>query len=109
MEQAAHGELVQVITGWLLTWCNCPERGLPGGRRAEVQAARRAASEGAGVLAAASKEELVAALDRALSSFPALCPDVPEERRLRIVAHLARVLEGGRLPDSLSAGSPKIG
>jgi hypothetical protein len=109
MEQAAQGELVQVITGWLLTWCNCPERGLRGSRRAEAQAARKAASEGAGVLAAASKEDVVAALDRALSAFPALCPDVPEERRLRIVAHLARVLEGGHLPASLAAGGPEIG
>ncbi|HLI57667.1 MAG TPA: hypothetical protein VKY26_11630, partial [Actinomycetota bacterium] len=31
-----------------------------------------------------------------------LCPDVPEERRLRMVAHLARILEGGHFPPGMT-------
>ncbi|MGH2717529.1 MAG: hypothetical protein ACRDJU_02975 [Actinomycetota bacterium] len=99
-------DLTQVILGWLLNWCNCPDRGLTSAGRAQVRSARAAAVERAGVLGLVSKEELAAGLDRALRGFPELCPDVPEERRLRMVAHLARILEGGHFPPGVTDGPP---
>jgi hypothetical protein len=105
-------DLPQVILGWLLNWCNCPDRGLSAAQRAQAAAARGAAADRASVLAASTKEDLSAALDQALAGFPALCPDVAEERRLRMVARLARVLEGDRLPGALinpPDAAPKIG
>lgn len=95
-------DLTQVILGWLLNWCNCPERGLNSAQRGQARAARAAAGDRAGVLGMVTREELAAGLDRALRNFPTLCPDVPEERRLRIVAHLARILEGGHFPPGMT-------
>lgn len=98
--------LIQVMLGWLLNWANCPERGLNSAKRAEAAHARRAAADGVAALAAATQEGLTAALDGALERFPVLCPDVPEERRLRMAARLARILESDRtlltaqLPDT---------
>ena len=91
------GELRDVMLGWLLNWCNCPDKGLNGSQRARVEVARAAAGEGAGALFGATRHDLERALDEALAEFPELCPDVPEERRLRVAARLARVLEGDRL------------
>lgn len=88
--------LQKVILGWLLTWCNCPERGLSPLLKAEAAAAREAAAEGVSALREASKEDLDGALGRAMRAFPALCPDIPEERRQRMAARLARILEGAR-------------
>lgn len=89
--------LRDVMLGWLLNWCNCPDKGLHGTERARVEAARAAADEGAGALFGATRQDMERALDEALAEFPELCPDVPEERRLRVAARLARVLEGDRL------------
>ncbi|HEU5004371.1 MAG TPA: hypothetical protein VFW71_16555 [Actinomycetota bacterium] len=89
--------LRDVMLGWLLNWCNCPDKGLHGAERARVEEARRAAGEGASALFGATRQDLERALDDALAEFPDLCPDVPEERRLRMAARLARVLEGDRL------------
>jgi hypothetical protein len=86
--------LPNVILGWLLTWANCPDRGLSASQRADAAAARQAAAEGAGALSSATKQDLAQALDQALRQFPVLCPDVGEERRLRMAAMLARILEG---------------
>lgn len=99
-------DLTQVILGWLLNWCNCPERGLNSAQRGQARAARAAAGERAGVLGQVTKEDLAGGLDRALRSFPELCPDVPEERRLRMVAHLARILEGGHFPPGVMDNPP---
>jgi hypothetical protein len=88
--------LTQVMLGWLLNWANCPDRGLNSAKRAEAAHARRAAAEGVSVLSAATQESLTAALDEALDRFPVLCPDVPEERRLRMAARLARILASDR-------------
>ena len=101
--------LSKVILGWLLNWANCPDRGLSASRKDEVKAARLAAADGAGVLSFATKDDLSAALDEALRQFPALCPDVPEERRLRMAARLARVLEGDRVHLALQEGSAPEG
>ena len=46
---------------------------------------------------------MAAALDEALRQFPLLCPDVPEERRLRMAARLARILQGDRVAWALQA------
>ena len=96
--------LVRVMLGWLLNWCNCPDRKLSSGRKQEVITAKRAAGDETGRLFRASKADLAAALDQALGKFPDLCPDVPEERRLRMAARLARVLEGDRLSHAEMTG-----
>ncbi|GAC1374120.1 MAG: hypothetical protein NVSMB32_17420 [Actinomycetota bacterium] len=96
MSQAAEPRLAQVMLGWLLNWASCPDRGLSGPHRKVAAAAREAAAEGVAALASATAQDLRLALDAALTQFPNLCPDVPEERRLRMAARLARVLEGDR-------------
>ena len=90
-------QLPIVILGWLLNWANCPQVRLSGQGKKEAAAARQAAGDGLGVLSSATKEDLAQALDEALRRFPALCPDVPEERRLRMAARLARIFEGDRV------------
>lgn len=100
--------LTQVILGWLLNWANCPDRGLSTARRAEVSAARAAAADGVGILSASSRDELHLALEQALRHFPDLCPDVPEERRLRMAARLARILEGDRTLLLAQAGGANV-
>lgn len=97
--------LPKVILGWLLNWASCPEAKLNSSRRAEAAEARLAAAEGVGALSAATKEDLAKALDQALSAFPSLCPDVPEERRLRMAARLARIFEGDRIHWALQQGA----
>lgn len=91
------GDLRDVMLGWLLNWCNCPDKGLHGEARERVEAAKEAAGDGASALFGATRQDMERALDEALAEFPELCPDVPEERRLRMAARLARVLEGDRL------------
>lgn len=98
-------ELPQVILGWLLTWANCPDRGLNSRERATATAARKAAGDGTSVLLSATKQDLADALESAVGQFARLCPDVDEERRLRMVARLARIFEGDRLHVLLDAGS----
>lgn len=95
--------LSKVLLGWLLNFASCPEAKLSSARRAEASAAREAAGDGFGVLSSATKEDLAAALDEALRQFPALCPDVPEERRLRMAARIARILQSDRLAWALQA------
>jgi hypothetical protein len=104
-------ELPQVILGWLLSWANCPDRGLNGGQRARASAARKAASDGTAVLLSATKQDLAEALESAVGQFAKLCPDVDEERRLRMVARLARIFEGDRLHLLVDVDSapPEIG
>ena len=97
--------LPTVILGWLLNWANCPEARLGGQRKAEAAAARQAAGDGLAVLSTATKQDLAQALDEALRRFPALCPDVPEERRLRMAARLARIFEGDRIAWALQQTS----
>jgi hypothetical protein len=94
------------MLGWLLNWASCPEAKLNSSRKAEFAAARLAASEGLGILGAATKDDMAAALDEALRLFPTLCPDVPEERRLRMAARLARILQGDRVAWALQAEAP---
>ncbi|HYR64044.1 MAG TPA: hypothetical protein VET24_15610 [Actinomycetota bacterium] len=96
--------LPNVILGWLLNWASCPEAKLSSTRKAEAAAARLAATEGIVVLSGATKEDLAAALDQALQQFPRLCPDVPEERRLRMAARLARILQSDRIDWALQEG-----
>jgi hypothetical protein len=98
--------LPNVMLGWLLNWASCPEARLSSARKAEAAAARLAASEGMSLLGGATKEDLAAALDEALRQFPNLCPDVPEERRLRMAARLARILQGDRIAWALQAEGP---
>ena len=98
--------LPNVMLGWLLNWANCPEARLNSTRKAEARAALTAASEGMQILSAASKEDMAAALDEALRLFPTLCPDVPEERRLRMAARLAGILQGDRIAWALQAEGP---
>ena len=95
--------LPNVMLGWLLNWASCPEAKLSSSRKAEAAAARNAASDGLAILGDATKEDMAAALDEALRQFPNLCPDVPEERRLRMAARLARILQGDRVAWALQA------